>query len=252
MPVTKYGGGFYDNRHQITVHAARRILGIVSGVVPRVRSAVDVGCGVGTWLSVLGEMGSTDVLGLDGPWVDRRQLEIPEESFLEHDLNDEIDLDRRFDLALALEVAEHLHARRARALVASLTRLSDFVLFSAAIPGQGGVGHVNEQWPPYWISLFHAQGFVGVDIVRKRIWNDESIPFWYRQNILLFVKSERTGDLKLDNLDDAIPGELYLLTFRRAISPSVRLAMHQLLIAVGQGIRRSFGRGPRSALNSTR
>jgi hypothetical protein len=235
--MTHYGKAFYDTRHEYTIYSARTILNIVRALLPRVDSAVDVGCGVGTWLSVLKDGGTAVIQGIDGHWVDKEQLQIPNECFLACDLNRPIDLGRRFDLAISLEVAEHLERKNAKGFVSSLAALSDFILFSAAIPGQGGVGHINEQWPNYWISHFGEEGFVGVDVVRKHVWNDEAIPLWYRQNTLLFVKRERTKDLKIGDPRDAVPGEVYLLTFRRAIAPSVRLAAFQLLDAVKRRLR---------------
>lgn len=92
----------------------------------------------------------------------------------------------RFDLALCLEVAEHLPADAAETLVAGLCSLAPVVLFSAAIPGQGGHGHVNEQWPAYWAERFHAFNYVAGDI-RPRVWDDELVEPWYRQNLLIFA-----------------------------------------------------------------
>jgi hypothetical protein len=236
-----YNADFYKDRHRKTLYSARTILGIVREMLPEIRSAVDMGCGVGTWLSVLKEGGATDIRGIDGPWVVREYLEIPEECFTEHDLSSTITLDTTFDLAISLEVAEHLPAVSARGFVESLTGFSDFILFSAATPHQIGIGHINEQWPNYWISLFEERGYAAVDIVRKRIWNDESIPSWYRQNILLFVKRERCGDIRyIPLLSDLTPPEVYLLTFAKLIAPSVKEARRTWVEAVKRRINRSF------------
>lgn len=191
-----YPQDFYANRNARTVHAARTVLALVLDVIPRVESAVDVGCGVGTWLSMLREMGVPEVQGVDGPWVDRKLLVIAQESFRSTDLSQPLGLDRRYGLAISLEVAEHLPADSARGFVSSLTQLADFVLFSAAIPFQGGKGHVNEQWPEYWARLFGEFGYVAVDAVRRKIWDDPDIPYWYRQNALLYVRRERLAELR--------------------------------------------------------
>jgi len=172
------------------------ILSIVLSALPKVRSAADVGCRVGTWLSVMMEKGAKDVMGLDGEWVETSMLVIPTEAFVKTDLNKPIRLPRRFDLAISLEVAEHLPAERAKGFVHDVTRLADFVLFSAAIPFQGGRNHINEQWQDYWVSLFAAEGYSAHDLIRSKIWNDSKMPFWYRQNTLLFVKKERAKEIK--------------------------------------------------------
>jgi SAM-dependent methyltransferase len=195
-----YGPEFYADRHQRTVHAARAVLAVVSEVLPPIRSAVDLGCGVGTWLSVLAENGVAEVLGVDGAWVTRDRLEIPPSAFLEADLTAPIQVGRRFDLAISLEVAEHLPASCADRFVSSLADLSDFILFSAAVPFQGGVHHVNEQWPEYWAERFRRLGYVPWDSIRHRIWHDPLIPVWYRQNVVLFVRRERVGDLRVHSI----------------------------------------------------
>jgi len=71
------------------------------------------------------------------------------------------------------------------------------VAFSAAIPGQGGVGHVNEQWPDYWEALFAAKGYVLVDWFRRQLWDDTAIEPWYRQNLFLYVERARLGHLHM-------------------------------------------------------
>src|SRR5690606_16087480 len=114
----------------------------------RPKSVVDVGCGLGTFLRAFKDLGVKDVYGLDGPWVRRDLLYkyIEEGEFEEADLEKPIEVTRRFDLAISLEVAEHLSEARADGFVADLGKLSDNILFSAAIPGQGGDHHINEQW----------------------------------------------------------------------------------------------------------
>jgi hypothetical protein len=147
------------------------------------------------------EKGIKDVMGLDGEWVEASMLVIPTEAFVKTDLNKSIRVRRRFDLAISLEVAEHLPAERAKGFVRDVTRLADFILFSAAVPFQGGRNHINEQWQDYWVGLFAAEGYGAYDLIRPKIWNDSKMPFWYRQNALLFVKKERAKEIKFE------PGE---------------------------------------------
>ena len=72
----------------------------------------------------------------------------------------------------------------------NITAFSNVILFSAAIPGQGGTHHVNEQWPSYWIEKFRARGCLPVDCIRPILWNSNDVLWWYRQNLLFFVKEE--------------------------------------------------------------
>lgn len=194
--MTRYGPDFYANRHRDTAPSAEAVLSALFDVLPPVRSAVDVGCGVGTWLASLKGKGVEEVFGIDGPWMDPVHLIIPRDSFRHADLGRPIQAQRRFDLALSLEVAEHLPPERAASFVGDLCALADFVLFAAAIPYQGGTGHVNEQWQEYWAGLFDTQGYAAVDAVRPRVWNDETVRVWYRQNTLLYVKRSRLGEVK--------------------------------------------------------
>lgn len=217
MSSTRYQGGFYARRDSETRGAAEAILSAVGDLLPRIDSAVDVGCAVGTWLSVLQEKGVGRVCGIDGEWVHPELLEIPKEFFVAHDLSKSADppVDERFDLAISMEVAEHLPPERARDFVTLLTNFADVVLFSAAVPFQGGVDHLNEQWPEYWIGLFEERDYVALDVIRKRVWSDETIPYWYRQNTLLYVKREKLPELRLPTSHEAhIPPEIYLLSYR--------------------------------------
>ncbi len=185
---------FYRERHERTVESARKVLRtIFDGLKPR--SVVDFGCGVGTWLKICKELGAEDILGLDGDYVPEAYLVIPKPNFRRTDLNGPVNLGRVYDLAISCELAEHLLESSAQSLVDNLVGAAPVVLFSAACPGQGGHRHLNEQWPSYWASLFAAQSYELLDIVRPQIWNDTAILPWYRQNMLLFADSRVVGDL---------------------------------------------------------
>jgi SAM-dependent methyltransferase len=169
-----------------TGESARRIL---PDLLTRfaVRSLVEVGCGNAHWTQAAIDRGIDDYAVVDGPWNDRADLLVEPARFREADLAQPLDLGRRFDLAICLEVAEHVEAASARTLVGSLCDAADVVVFSAAIPLQGGFGHINEQWPSWWRALFAEQGYEAFDLVRPRHWADEAIHYWYRQNTLVYV-----------------------------------------------------------------
>jgi SAM-dependent methyltransferase len=181
-----YSDAFYAKRD--VAPSARAILGFVLGVV-EAQSVVDLGCGDGGWLAAAQEKGVEEILGFDGPWVPQTRLRIPQESFIAASLTASPPLPHRFDLAISLEVAEHLPASRAAGFVHDLACAADVVLFSAAVPGQGGTGHINEQWPAYWTELFAREGYRPIDAVRPRFWDQEDIRWWYRQNVLLFANA---------------------------------------------------------------
>lgn len=183
----RYDHQFYADLEETALPSARRIVPMLRDWIA-IDSVVDVGCGDGSWLSVFRQEGVGEVLGLDGPWVDVDQLKIPADCFARRSLEETLDLgDRRFDLAMTLEVAEHLPPARAESLVAELTAAAPVVFFSAATPDQGGAHHVNEQWPRYWADLFAGHGYRAIDSIRLAVWEDPAVCWWYKQNCLLFA-----------------------------------------------------------------
>ncbi len=193
MPTTDgYSHGFYSTETQWAQSTAEAIVPfLVDALSPR--SVVDVGCGLGAWLARFVELGVDDIVGVDGDWVDTSRLLIPTDRFRRHDLTEAIELGRRFDLVLSLEVAEHLPHHAAQTFVDSLCRLGSVVIFSAAIPGQGGRHHMNEQWPEYWTARFDAAGYRALDCIRPRFWRDSRVASFYAQNTLLFVGKVEPG-----------------------------------------------------------
>lgn len=188
----------YTDRYYLnTLPGSQRSAAVILPLVVelcRPRSVVDVGCGTGAWLGVMIGLGVTDVLGIDGKHVNKSLLQIPSVRYLARDLSRPFAFLRTFDLAISVEVAEHLPPAAAATYVASLARLAPVVLFSAATPNQGGEGHLNERWPTYWAAKFAACGFVATDPLRERIWADERVEWWYRQNVLVFARCDRIAD----------------------------------------------------------
>jgi SAM-dependent methyltransferase len=172
-----------------SVESARVILPLVFAL-DRPRAVIDVGCAIGNWAATCRELGVEEVVGVDGDYVDRDALLIPHDRFLAHDLTRPLSLDRRFDLAISVEVAEHLPEGRAAGFVSDLCGLAPMVLFSAAIPFQGGLDHLNEQWPAYWVDRFAKHGYTPVDCVRDEVWDNPKVASWYAQNTLLYVAPE--------------------------------------------------------------
>lgn len=229
VPSEMPESALYDRRYyEILREGGRRS---AEAALPRVfelaapRSIIDFGCGDGTWLAVAIRLGATDVLGVDGAWVPTDALQIPPSRFRAVDLAAPLDLGRRFDLAFCLEVAEHLPSSAAPVLVRTLTSHAPLILFSAAIPFQGGEDHVNECWPSGWRSLFESQGFACLDVLRGAIWEDPSVETWFRQNLLLFVHSAHiaahpelaaAGPLPLDIVHPAMFLEAAAESVRRA------------------------------------
>ncbi len=180
-----YDRQLHDQEHE-NEHSAATLLARVHALAP-FESVLDVGCGLGVWLSKAQKLGANDVAGIEGEWIAGAPLQVPRECVQTLDLEQPFDLGRRFDLAMSVEVAEHLSPSAAKGFVESLTRHADVVLFSAAIPFQGGHHHVNEQFLPYWAALFEDRGYRVVDALRGEFWYDRQILWWLRQNLVLFA-----------------------------------------------------------------
>ncbi len=187
-----YSSRYYEGLKEDSAASAKAVVPLILRLFPA-KSVVDVGCGSGTWARAYLDAGC-EVTGIDGHVVQPDQLLIPVERFQRRDLAQPLSLDRRFDLVNCLEVAEHLDPSRGPSFAADLCKLGDVVIFSAAVPGQGGTHHVNEQWPSYWIPHFAQQDFVPLDCIRWQIWNEGSVAWWYVQNLFAYVKRSRLAD----------------------------------------------------------
>jgi len=206
MPEKDYQKDYYSWRARHALSAAEVIAPfLIERYSPR--SVVDLGCAEGAWLSVFARQGVEFICGFDGPWGKKEDLLIPEDRFFVVDLeNFKAPDGEKHDLAISLEVAEHLKEEVAENFVLQLTRLSELVLFSAAVPGQGGLHHMNEQPPDYWRKKFERNGYVQHDILRPRFWQDTKLAWWYRQNFFLYEKSSRNDGMNIKASDTTFHG----------------------------------------------
>lgn len=246
MKFNGYNKFFYRTQSAGSMASASLVVPMIMDLV-NPRSVVDVGCGIGTWLTIFKAHGMDDILGVDGDYVEKNMLLIPDSKFVTRDLNRPFDLGREFDLAISLEVGEHLDPAAAPGYVQSLTLASKVVIFSAAIPGQGGGRHVNEQWPDYWRDLFGERDFVLVDCLRDQIWNNPNIEIWYRQNLLLFVerncldehaKLKKLAEENVGRIVSFVHPEMFTV---RLTHPGLIETLQRLPGSVRTGVRRCLG-----------
>ena len=212
-----YTSHYYQSIREDSAASAREIVPLImKWFAPR--TVVDVGCGSGTWAAAYKQAGAA-VLGIDGFDVKTEQLLIQPQEFERRNLIEPLRLERRFDLVNCLEVAEHLPAGRAQSLVHDLCRLGDVVVFSAAVPGQGGTHHINEQWPSYWIAFFREKGFEALDCLRPQIWKNENVASWYAQNRLADFPAAVESGRHAGPVDLVHPRAYIKATLPREMSP---------------------------------
>jgi SAM-dependent methyltransferase len=208
MAITHpYTPAFYEFQTGGSLSSARAMVPRVMELIAP-QAVIDLGCGTGDWLSVFGEHGVAKLRGIDGDYVDRARLRIPATCFMPADLARLRPGAGSYDLAVSLEVAEHLPAAAAEGFVQALTSLAPAVLFAAAVPFQDGTGHLNEQWPEYWAGLFAEQGYDTFDCLRDEFWTHRDVSPWYAQNMLLYIRHDaasRYPDLPAPVVDLTYP-----------------------------------------------
>jgi SAM-dependent methyltransferase len=244
---TSYSSQFFASQADGSARSAAVVVPIVMSLV-HIESVIDVGCGVAPWAAAFLDIGVPDVWGIDGDYVDHSQLRIPPGRFLARDLTKPLKFDREFDLAVCLEVAEHLPESRASGLVSDLTSLAPCVLFSAALVGQGGTSHMNEQYLSYWASLFRQHGYEGIDPIRPRVLGNDDVEWWYQQNTVMFVAPKhpllakgfpRAQTIVHQKLYEQLQEQLYECAHR----PTLRKLAKGFPGAVRRSIRHRLGLG---------
>ena len=206
MTDHRYSQDFYDYIDSGSRASARAVAALVLKEM-KIASLLDVGAGHGAWAAEWMAAGVKDVLAVDGDYVDRDRLAIPSPNFQAHDLSTPLDLQRKFDLVQTLEVAEHLPAAKADLFVDNLARHGDVILFSAAVPHQGGEHHVNEQPPEYWREKLKARGFAVFDFIRPRLAGRDEVMPWYRFNTYIYANQAGQRRLSPAMLATRVPDD---------------------------------------------
>lgn len=236
-----YDKRFYEDEGSSAFFSAQIILPYVMKHI-KCKTVIDFGCGTGEWLKIAKEScGIEHILGIDGEYV-KEYLKISENEFLAHDLTKKLNLNIKYDLAISLEVAEHLPINSAKVYVQNLTEHADIILFSAAIPYQGGTSHMNEQYPSYWKVIFCEFGFSMCDCLRTKFWNDKRIDKFYRQNMFIYCKKELKQEIEKDfmieqHLEDIIhPDYWEKRSLYNYIFPFEKVIYNKNVIIYGAGM----------------
>lgn len=188
-----YDAQFYNQQGGGSAASAKAIVPTICELT-NPGSVLDFGCGIGAWCAAFKNNGVAQVCGVDGPWVNKSQLLISESEFVAIDFLKLGSASRpklprdKFDLVVSFEVLEHIDQSKAESVVGFMTSMSDVVIAGAAPPGQGGLDHVNEQWPDYWAGQFAKFGFVPFDILRPLLWNTPNVESFYVQNAIMYFR----------------------------------------------------------------
>jgi SAM-dependent methyltransferase len=188
---------FFDYMDRGSRRSAARLVPQIAASL-KSTSVLDVGCGRGVWLAEWKKAGVRDCTGVDGDYVDQANLAITRECFIAWDLSQPLNLNRNFDIVQSLEVAQCLEITYADVFVESLCRHGELVIFSAAVPGQGGERHVNEQPIEYWVNKFSSHGYFAFDWIRPLVSGRSEVEPWYRYNSLLFATDRAAHELPPD------------------------------------------------------
>ncbi len=184
-----YNSDFYLEIDSNSLNSAAAIVPLLQNIFAAT-SVQDFGAGTGAWLAEFLKHGAKTVLGYDANRLVPALLHLPVKNMLQGCDFTALSFKPKMcsQLAISLEVAEHLPETSAAHFVQVLTQAAPCVVFSAALPGQGGTEHLNEQHPAYWQKLFAERGYVAFDPVRPLIYNNPNVCWWYRQNLFAFVQ----------------------------------------------------------------
>ena len=190
-----YSRDYYERHVESTTRLSAEI--IVPSIVRRFKpsSVLDVGCGTGLMLAKFKDLGISRHLGLEYSEAGLDYCRMRGINVRKFDLESEDSVcNERFDLTISMEVAEHLPERAADAYVHLLANSANVVVMTAAVPGQGGTDHVNEQPKSYWIEKFRCNRFSQDNITEERLaieWRESGkVSNWYHENLLIFKKSD--------------------------------------------------------------
>lgn len=198
--IKLYNEYYYKKHQNGSYQSALVILNYIKSFL-QVQSIIDLGCGMGTWGKATGFIDNVDYLGVDQHFYDSQYMLIAESNYLQFDLRNDFKLNKKFDLAISVEVAEHIESQHELTFINNLCNCSNIVLFSAAIPNQGGTGHINERPCSYWCKLFTKYGYIAVDCIRPFCWDNMDVEIWYRNNCILYIKNDLYKTL-LSNIPD--------------------------------------------------
>ena len=194
----KYNSSYHKNQSNKSYVYGKEIIPFLKESFS-INSVIDIGSGICGFLKAANEFDIEDVIGVDGDYVNPNDLLVKKENFIPYNLENKLNLKRKFDLVVSLETAEHIDKKFAQTFIDTITSLGNLVLFSAAQIGQGGVNHVNCQSLQYWEDLFNLFNFEKhSNIVYEFTKDKEHISQWYRKNAVLYKKKKTLKKIDIE------------------------------------------------------
>ncbi len=169
------------------------------------KTIIEFGCGNGELSKALAGAGlvvtaldgysTPDFSGFDSIEFQKVDLNNPAQaiSFL-------TSMNKKFDVAVCMEVAEHLNPDVSQQLIELLTMSSDIIIFSAAVINQDGDGHINCRSRIFWHEIFEQRGFFAADTIRQKIRENDKVGKWYRLNTIDYVKFSDQQKIKYNEV----------------------------------------------------
>lgn len=179
--------------HRLARRDAPAVMNSICSLFPELHRYADVGAGSGAFAAAAATLGLSVVAcerSIFGRALARRQG-VRAERF---DLSaPRVVTPMASDLVYCFEVAEHMPAELGDRLVEYLVRTAPCIVFTAAQPGQGGYGHVNEQLPEYWVERFTRAGvlpdYQATERLKRLFAENQVRAPWLRANVLVFRES---------------------------------------------------------------
>lgn len=223
---------------------AHKVLKPVFNILGVPASLLDIGGGAGSWCATAKDLGVQRVCLVDACPPNQVIPELSHDEQVQANLEAGIPNMGRFDLAICIEVIEHLTDDAANRLIGQMASCTNFVLFSAAIPGQGGIGHISERFHDYWHAKFSLFQFETYDVVRPMLISSSDIASIHRQNLFLYAKkgcAHSLADLPQICEDMELIRAEHLKSLYNKEPIDLRTALGAIPNALTRTIKRRFG-----------
>lgn len=147
-------------------------------------SIIDIGCGSGKAMDYFLQKGVEEVKGIEGSKMAIKHSKYPK-LIIPHNLNKEINLNKKFDLLYSFEFIEHIHPKYVNQVLRTFSNHSNIIVMTAASPGAHGQGHFNCKDQQYWVKKFRKYDYKLNQKNTQRLKNCGDI---FSDNILVFER----------------------------------------------------------------